>query len=458
MRRMIFHRPHEKGAIAVIVAVLFGFGVMTAAAALTIDVGNINADRRQLQNGADAVALAVAQQCALTGTCTPTDPNLKPLANANAADNHTSIRRVDGGTPVLPTPDPTYPAICGNATGLFQCQTAWTQSMSNLQECPSDVPSSANYVRVYTETENSVGNHILPYSFGAAIAGVGSSGANQQACATVIWGPPSGAAAPITLSYCEWKAATGYVPATTDPVTGAIITPAVGIYANEPTAGTPGYIALGVGLPVPLPGTAPGIWPTPALQLPAVPVPGNEIIVGLQGQTTTPNCSSWNGHDVPGGFGYLSSTTLCNMTAAVGGWVQVDTGNSLPVRCDLRPLFNTIIYLPVFDCVATGTSSTPPTVTPPAVYPTVCNRGNGNTSWYHIQGYAKFYLSGYKTGGGPSDEAARTNSLATPSLPCSGNDRCLSGWFLKGLVEEPPATTTTPGSPSLGAYSIQLAR
>jgi Flp pilus assembly protein TadG len=442
MRRMIFHRPHEKGAVAVIVAVLFGFGVMTAAAALTIDVGNINADRRQLQNGADAVALAVAQQCARDGTCTPTATNLKDLANANASDNATSIRRVDAGLPLL-APAGT-PAICGNATGLFKCDPAWVQSVSNLQECPSDTASSVNYVRVYAETENRAGHNILPYSFGAAIAGVGS-GANQQACAAVIWGPPSGAAAPITLSYCEWAAATGYTPATTDPVTG-VITPAVGIYANDPTpGGPPGY--------VPGTGPAPGIWPTPALQLPAAPVPGNEIIVGLQGTTTTPNCSSWNGHDVPGGFGYLSSTTLCNMTVAVGGWVQVDTGSSLSVRCDLRPLFDTIIYLPVFDCVATGTSSAPPVGTP-----TVCDRGNGNTSWYHIQGYAKFYLSGYKTGGGPSDEAARANPLATPSLPCYGNDRCLSGWFLKGLVKAPPSTTSTPGSPSLGAYSIQLAR
>jgi len=74
MLRLTRIREREDGAIAIIVAMLFFFGVMLALGALTVDVGNINADRRQLQNGADAVALAVAQTCAKTGTCAPTDP------------------------------------------------------------------------------------------------------------------------------------------------------------------------------------------------------------------------------------------------------------------------------------------------------------------------------------------------------------------------------------------------
>jgi len=114
MRRVIFHRPHEKGAIAVIVAVLFGFGVMTAAAALTIDVGNINADRRQLQNGADAMALSAAKDCA-TSVCPDATAKagslakanydrLQTLANTNAADGATKVARVDGGLALCGTP------------------------------------------------------------------------------------------------------------------------------------------------------------------------------------------------------------------------------------------------------------------------------------------------------------------------------------------------------------------
>ena len=75
MLRLTRIREREDGAIAIIVAMLFFFGVMLALGALTVDVGNINADRRQLQNGADAVALAVAQQCATTGTCDVVTPS-----------------------------------------------------------------------------------------------------------------------------------------------------------------------------------------------------------------------------------------------------------------------------------------------------------------------------------------------------------------------------------------------
>ena len=432
MLRLACVRDGDRGAIAMIVAMLFGFGVMLGLAALTVDVGNINADRRQLQNGADAVALAVAQQCATAGTCTPSDPNLQTLANANAADSATSIRRVDGQLPLsAPVTTPAYPAICGNAAGLFQCQPTWTPSMSNLQECPAAPTSGVNFVRVYTETKNSAGNNILPYYFGAAITGI--SGANQQSCATVAWGPPSGAAAPVTLSYCEWAAATGYQKGPPE---------VLGTYPLNPAGTAPGY---GGGAPQPA-------WPNAALQLPSPPVVGQEIIVQLQGSHAT-TCPSWNGHDVPGGFGYLSTSTGCSATTALGGWIQVDTGNTLPSSCpSLLPYFNTVIYLPVFDC--TVTSAGAPTYTPTPS--TACTQGAGSNTWYHIQGYAKFFLSGYKVGGGPSDEAGRTNPLATPSVPCSGSDRCLSGWFLKGLVDAPPAATPL-GGPSLGAYSIKLA-
>ena len=45
----------------------------------------------------------------------------------------------------------------------------------------------------------------MPYSFGAAITGAGS-GANQQACASVAWGPagaPDSAGFPVTFSHCD---------------------------------------------------------------------------------------------------------------------------------------------------------------------------------------------------------------------------------------------------------------
>jgi len=440
MLRLTGIGERERGAIAAIVAMLFGFGVLLSLAALTVDVGNINADRRQLQNGADAVALAVAQQCVTDGTCDIITEakldKLKALANANAADGATSIQRVDGA---IGTALAGGPAICGNAPGLTDCPTtpAWTAGISKLQECPST--PSGNYVRVYTETENSDHQNILPYYFGAALTGI--SGANQQACATVTYGPPAGSPAPITLSYCEWQKATGYDAG--PPVSAS--------YLTDPAGAAPGY---GGDAPQPA-------WPTPAKQLPSPTVAGQEIIIVLQSTSGASACQTWNGHDVPGGFGYLSTSAGCTTTATAGGWIQIDPGNSLPNTCSLTPYLNKVIFLPVFDCVATGTVTVPPSLIIYSGSP--CNVGNGNNTWYHIQGYAKFYLSGYKIGGGPSDTAPRLNypaaSVESPRKPdpCAGSDRCISGWFLQGLVEASAIPAPIPPSgPSLGAYQISL--
>ncbi|WP_024367150.1 TadE/TadG family type IV pilus assembly protein [Arthrobacter sp. TB 26] len=85
MRRLIGctdPQDTERGAAGVIVGLtmmaLIGVG------AVAVDVGQIYAERAQLQNGADAGALAVARSCA-TGPCTSALAG--PLANANSNDN-----------------------------------------------------------------------------------------------------------------------------------------------------------------------------------------------------------------------------------------------------------------------------------------------------------------------------------------------------------------------------------
>jgi len=442
MFRLIGVRDGERGAIAMMVAMLFGFGVMIGLAALTIDVGNINANRRQLQNGADAVALAAVKVCAETGVCpNATDAALQKLENANANPNAATgvvgIRRVDGLTP-----------ICGSGGGLPACPSA--PNTGKLQECPAPtpaLPAGTNYLRVYTQTTNAVGAHLLPYSFGAAIAGVGS-GANQQTCASVTWGPPSGAAAPITLSYCEWAAATGNDPL--HPVSGA------GTYAANPAGAGPGYVNTGDAT------TVPPHWPAPSAELTAkftpTPVPGAEIIIGLQGASG--KCASWNTHDAPGGFGYLATATGCDAMAVVNGWISADSGNTLPKTCpSLFPYYNKVLYLPVFDCVVKSTTGAP-TYRPIASTDCVTG-GAGLNTWYYIMGYAKFYLSGYTTSGGGASAAPDKNNprtqTVTPKAPCSDPVRCMSGWFLKGLVDTIPDTSSSTGAPLLGAYAIKLA-
>lgn len=58
----------ERGAVAVISALLLV--VLLGCAAIAVDVGMLYSERAQLQNGADAGAIAIAQDCAANGTAT----------------------------------------------------------------------------------------------------------------------------------------------------------------------------------------------------------------------------------------------------------------------------------------------------------------------------------------------------------------------------------------------------
>src|SRR5690606_23299435 len=77
-------RNDEQGQVSVIAAIVMV--VLLGFAALVVDVGLLYFERAQLKNGADAGALAIAQECA-EGAC-PGDPQglVDGLANANAND------------------------------------------------------------------------------------------------------------------------------------------------------------------------------------------------------------------------------------------------------------------------------------------------------------------------------------------------------------------------------------
>jgi Flp pilus assembly protein TadG len=425
MRRVIFHRPHEKGAIAIIVAVLFGFGVMTAAAALTIDVGNINADRRQLQNGADAMALSAAKDCA-TSVCPDATAKagslakanydrLQTLANTNAADGATKVARVDGGL-----------ALCGTPP-LSPCTKP--PSTADLQECPdTPFPSSVPYVQVYAQTLNPKTNQtLLPYTFGAAIAGAGT-GANQQACAAAAYGPASpGLVLPITFSYCEWQAGTGGDLAHDPPI--------LGIYQPPPAGGrNPGY---GYSSP---PDTE---WPPTADATAVPPVPASELVFYNQGaDAPSASCPTWTNHVAPGTFGELPQVS-CNATV-VDNWVQGQNGNPAPCDTTLLATYKGhIVYVPIFDCYT------------PIKGSFVECKSTSPSDWYHIQGYAAFYLTGFyfSSGGKDGDSIYPPDNGKTPCKTVG--DRCISGWFTKGTL---PTTIDTSGDPTFGSLAIQLTR
>lgn len=182
----------ERGAVGVIIAVLIGCGVLLGVGALAIDLGQIYQNRAELQNGADAAALAVASNCALGNTCTSaaTLPAAQQYANANG--------RGTGYNEAISQ-------ICG--TGLGNC----TGPAGNgaLVVCPS-APSNVSYVDVNTSTLTASGSTLLPPFFGRLLLGNGGySGTNVKACAQAEWGPADQSSAlALTISICTWDALT----------------------------------------------------------------------------------------------------------------------------------------------------------------------------------------------------------------------------------------------------------
>ncbi|MEA2827023.1 MAG: hypothetical protein QOG43_1462 [Actinomycetota bacterium] len=158
MRRVMFARPvkgpgrsDEEGAILILV--VFLTVTLVAMAALVVDVGALLDEHRQLQNGADAGALAVAHSCGL-GAC---DVGLaQALANANSRDGD-SLAAV------------TLPPV--------------------------------NRVKVISSTRGG-GGALLPFAFGQVLTG--EKGKTLRATAIAGWGPPSSASAiPLAISQCD---------------------------------------------------------------------------------------------------------------------------------------------------------------------------------------------------------------------------------------------------------------
>ena len=73
--------------------------------------------------------------------------------------------------------------------------------------------------------------------------------------------------------------------------------------------------------------------------------------------------------------------------------------------------------------------------------------GTGSSAWYRVYGYAAFKVTGYNF----------TTQYATQPVPCSGNDRCIKGYFLK-FVYLDEAFSYSATAPQLGASVISLTR
>lgn len=167
MRRL---NRDERGGLAVLAALLIPF-VMIPMVAIVVDVGALYAERRQLQNGADAAALAIAQQCA-ENYCGDSLALANLMADANANDGVGGVE------------DATVSTADGRAT-------------------------------VVTRSEEPDGREAVSLSFARIF---GNSEATVRATGVAGWGGPSAGSGffPLVVSWCAFSNQTdGGIPSDT---------------------------------------------------------------------------------------------------------------------------------------------------------------------------------------------------------------------------------------------------
>ena len=333
-------RRDDRGAIATLVAVLLAAGVLLGMGALVIDVGQLYAERAQLQNGADAAALAVAQGCAKgVSTC--------DASTAGTAGTYADGNANDGAAGVT--------LVCGsNGAGTLAGCPASTGART---DCPAAPPSGTKYVDVHTATRTAGGSTLLPPALARAIAGNGGyAGTTVLACARAAWGAPSSATSlALTISLCEWTAA---------------------------TAGGTSYAT-----------------PPP---YPPNPLPPSTVDQALQLHGSGSACAGGaSGWDLPGGFGWLDDPSgNCAATVDVNDIYQDDTGVSAGGSCktalaDARTN-RTLVFIPVYDGAG----------------------GTGHNRYYHLTGFAAFVVTGYALPGFSAPSWLTGKSYCKGSAKC----------------------------------------
>ncbi|MEP7053637.1 MAG: Tad domain-containing protein [Actinomycetota bacterium] len=258
--------------------------------------------------------------------------------------------------------------VCGPAaTTLPACPA--NQGPWDCPLLPGGALATAPYVQVETKAW-------APPLF----AGVfGNTGNWVRSCARASWGSPGSlsAALPITLSKCEFDNA------------------------------------------------------LPLKALPIPPYPGPSTVIYLHDPDPTHVCKdSRSGADLPGGFGYLSTSTCTSVISDLLGWFDDKTGNSPPSSCSnaiFSALVGTTIQLPIFNDL---------------------NGSPGTNGAYRMYGYASFVLTGYQLGGQyKQKDASRGNAF-----PCSNPQNCISGFFVSNPV---PTQGTIGGPPGTGVAVVQ---
>ncbi len=214
-------RNDERGAIGVLVTVFIAAGVLFGMGALVIDVGRLYQNRAELQNGADAGALAVAKSCA-TGSCPTSLTSATSVAGPYANATASSLTADTAGVSM----------VCGVA-GLGTVGSG--ACTANPPGCPVSPTDGSSYVDVQTHTLLPSSKTLLPPVFAEALV-PGYNGTEVFACAQAEWGVTDA----LGFTICTTKAAS--VPAVAYPVVESTVSTAneVALLLNDPNPMCPG--------------------------------------------------------------------------------------------------------------------------------------------------------------------------------------------------------------------------
>jgi hypothetical protein len=325
----------ERGATAVIVAVL-GLALI-GSTALVVDLGAVHLERRELQNGADAAALAMAEDCARNLPSCGSDAAAMTWLDANASDG--------------------------------------TSRLVTLR-----VDRTARRVTIRAGARDVSGTRGVPMRFASAL---GIRTKDVKATATASWGTapasmpyqPDGTeypSLPLTIDGCEFDLATAKGSVFGHPV---VIT-----FHGGGGGGGNGNQAMGVSI---VPAKA---KPKPTTSTTSTVVPPTGGGGGNGGGGTpkqpVPCATNASGQDAPGNFGWVEATGTCNADLDGIGEIGGDNGNNPPKDCSSAEVKSHIgkeIVLPIFRTAS----------------------GNGSHMTYEITGFAAFHLTGFKLHGPP---------------------------------------------------------
>ncbi|MFI5841091.1 pilus assembly protein TadG-related protein [Catenuloplanes sp. NPDC051500] len=196
MPRLTGRRPRrrDRGAVAVLVAMMMTSGMVFGFGALTVDVGLLYAERAQLQSAADAAAIAVAKVCALH------------LPECNGDDMVVESRRYAEWN--VKNAAVAISEICGKVVRRPGAPTAHlpirkcTRTETNLTGCLGDESEYSEYIEVRVRTDRPGDSTALPPVFAGAVTG--TDGVTVGACARASWRAISTVedALPIVVSDC----------------------------------------------------------------------------------------------------------------------------------------------------------------------------------------------------------------------------------------------------------------